>query len=447
MTWNLPVGLDFADGVTRLPAQPSGSDNQPVIIGTPLPTAFLSILSNTQDGIMTIEEPTGSPHLERAEQCTCSHTLKMSWVEARYYWSLMPRGTIVNDSEANIWRILSCDMVRQNGTSADLSYVMESISFDSPPDDFQLNEVSMDLNIIKHPRYSWALFPYVTDSSTFTQVNSIKVYYTDIKEAIIRMIQNYTDSPFYPSQSQVQGLIQTNILSMLNLDPTKGAGKIQVNYPNLNYNPDKTTVDPVTWDGKTSDYPTANCVFFLVSVPVNLSDPTNPIVIAIAAAKELISKLWRQEDTPYIAGYEVVWTQYFFAPIYLNPGGYIEEPRDHVPAYFICPDNNGIIPRGDQRNPSGGDIADPPKQGQQTIFDYMTEFNPQSYSTTGLYGGPLAMSCLRKSDHYDYERTWFKVPHTWLCAPIGKWDKDLYNQNNRPQISTDFNKLPDAFGQ
>lgn len=450
MPFVIPVGIDFADGVTLLPAQPNGIGT-PLIIGTPLPTAYISFFSNNSNGTnelspLDIEEPSGSPVIERAEQCTCQHTLKMSYNQALTYWTQMGRGTIVNDSAANIWRILSCTVKRIEATMGELSYVMESISFDSPPDDFQLNEVSLDLNITKHPRYAWALNPYVTDESTYSLVGDTKFYYSEQKEAIIRMIQNYIDSPFFPNQVQTQGLIQTNILSALGFTLGVSSIVLPVHYPNPNYNPAVKTVDPVSWDGVNVNIPSANCVYFSLGVPIDLSNPTNPLAIAIAAASELISKLWRLEDSPYIAAFELIWTQYFFAPVYLNPGGYIEDPMLWVPQYFISPFNDGIIPRGNQSDPFGGDSNSPPALGQATIFDYLTSFNPQCYASDGLFGGPLAMSCLRKSDHINYERTWFQVPHTWLCAPVGKWDSDIYTQNDGPQDANDYNLLPTSFG-
>ncbi len=450
MPFVIPVGIDFADGVTLLPAQPNGVGT-PLIVGTELPTANISFFSNYSNGTSElspsdIQEPSGSPVIERAEQCTCQHTLKMSYVQAINYWTQMGRGVIVNDSAGNIWRILSCTVRRIEATLGELSYVMESISFDTPPDDFQINEVSLDLNIIKHPRYAWALNPYVTDASTYSLIGDTKFYYLEQKEAIIRMLQNYIDSPFFPNQVQTQGLIQTNILSALGFQKDASTVKLPIHYPNPNYNPALKTVSPVPWDGVTVNMPTANCVYFSLAVLVDLTNPNDPIAIAIAAASELLTKLWRQEDTPYIAGWEVIWTQYFFSPVYINPGGYIEDPRDWVPQYFISPFNDGIIPRS---FPSGGfpdDESSPPSLGQATIFDQLTTYNPQCYATNGLSGGPLAMSCLRKSDHLIYERTFFGYPHTWLCAPVGKWDKDIYTQNDGPQDANDYNQLPASFG-
>ena len=458
MAWYLPVGLNFADGLTPLNPQPYGSIGNNAIVGTKLPTADLSIFSNSLNGVISIEEPPGSPDIERAEQCTCSHTLRMSWNEALNYWTLMPRGTIVNDTGANIWRVLSCRVRRLEGTTAELYYVMESISFDSPPDDFQLNEVSLDMNILKHPRYNWAFSPYVTDVSTYKQVGDTKVFYTDLKQAVIRMIQVYIDTPMYPSADYVNGQIQNNVLSQIS------DGKLSITVPNPNYVPLLGMVLPGlsqqswNWDGTNASLAKIPPYIrsLTLQVPVDLNNPSDPVAILIAAAKEVLAKLWRQEDTPYIAGYEVVWTQYFFAPVYLNPGGYIEDPRNWIPGYFMNPFDGGTkIPRAIQTKPgtpigpiggNGGgnqDSSAAPTDSGDSIFDSLPFINPQCYSTTGLKGGPLSMSCLRKSDHYDYERTWFKVAHTWLCAPVGKWDADLYTQKNRPQVATDYNQLPE----
>lgn len=460
MSWVLPVGLDFADGVTTLPVQPSGAVGIPTVVGTPLPTADISIYSDAGN-VITAQEQPGSPKVERAEQATCEHTIELSWTDCIGYLSVMPRGTIVNDSGANIWRILSSDIVRLDGTRGQLHYVMESISFDSPPDDFELNDVSLDLNIIKHPRYAWAINPYISDNLAYSQVpgtspSDVKIYYVAIKESIIRAIQSYTDSPFYPNADQVNSLIQNNIVSQIN--PTRGdssVGVINVSYPNSGWNPNQDTVPPVPWDGTVANRPVVNAQYFVVGVPYHLNNVSDPITIAIAAARELISKLWREEDTPYIAGYEVSWTQYLFQPIYLNPGGYVEDPRDWVPEYFMNPNFfSNTIPRGLQGAdgpvgpPSGGNSDTIPAGGSSgdSIFDFMTRINPQCFATNGLYNGPLALSSLRKSDKYGYQRTWFPITHTWLVAPIGRWDENLYNRNDRPQVSTDYNNLPNSFG-
>lgn len=437
MAFVLPVGLDSADGVTPLPVQPAGNSGTPTIVGTPLPTADLYAYSNSGN-YADVQEPPGSPETERAEQCTCSHTLQMNYEDARYYWALMPRGTVVTDTGGNIWRMLSAKVKKLAGTIGELSYVMESISFDTPPDEFQINPVELGLNIIKHPRYWWALSPYASDEQLVEAGGpDAQVTLTQVKEAIIRMIQNYVESPFYPSADNVNGLIQNNILSMI------VEGKIQMNYPNESWDASQPTPSPVTWDGNIANLPDGNYQYYIVSVTVNISDPNDPIAIALAAAKEIVSKLWRQEDTPYLVGYEVVWTQYFFQPVYLNPGGYIEDPRLWVPDYFLDPlASQTIIPRGDLNGYPNDDTVN--AGGGETIFDFLAYYNPQSYSDDGTSNGNVIFSSLRKADEYFYDRTWFKVTHRWLMAPIGAWDRDLYSGEDRPTDANGFNQNPNG---
>ena len=455
MSWVLPVGLDSADGETVLPVQPIGSSGTPQIVGTPLPTADVQIWPVGLNGSFS-EEQSGSPRIERAEQCTCEHNIRMDKADAIYYFTQMPRGTVVTDSGANIWRILSCEYTRISDLYCDLHYVMESLSFDSPPDDFSIHPNSLDLNIIKYPRYWRWLCPYAGDSATVA-INDISVSIATLKEAIIRMIQNYIESPFYPSANQTNSLIQVNIINALN------TGTFQFHYANPGFVPTSTIAEPVVWDGKLSDIPIDNCAYFLVPSTIAYAaddSDTGQIHMALAAATELISKLWRQEDTPYLVGYDVVWTQYYFQPVFLNPGGYQEDPRDWVPSYFMSPgvswppQNLAPVPQVNQEDypptwePGGGnaDTVDAVGSGGSTIFDALVSINPQCYSSDGTNTGSLVLSSLRLADDFDYERTWFKVPHTWKVAPVGKWDSDLYLEYNQdaPQSVSDFNQNPNG---
>ena len=461
MSWVLPVGLDSADGVTVLPVQPIGSGGTPLIIGTKLPTAEFQIWGSDNDGYF-IEEQPGSPRVERAEQCTCEHRLKMDKQSGVYYVQNMPRGTVVTDTGANLWRILSCEYERESDLYVILHYVMESLSFDSPPDDFSIHASSLDLNIIKYPRYWRWLCPYQGDNTPI-QINNIQASVTILKEAIIRMIQNYIESPFFPTQNQTNSLIQVNIINSLN------TGGFQFHYTNPTFNPAKKIVDPVVWSGLNSDIPSLgnpNCAYYLISSASAYAqdDPDiGPIHMAIAAAKELISKLWRQEDTPYLVGYDVVWTQYFFQPVFLNPGGYLEDPRDWVPSYFMSPgttwppENLAPVPQSDplvypptwEPGTGNADLVAPVDTGNSTIFDQLVSINPQCYSSDGKTTGQLVLSSLREADDFEYERTWFKIPHKWKVAPIGKWDSDLYLDYgvDAPQTVSDFNQNPiDAAG-
>jgi hypothetical protein len=448
----LPVGTNYADGITTLPAIGGGS--YPSIVGTPLPTYDLQTWSIHGKNITGIEEPPPYPIFERAEQATCEHKVVLSREDALFFQSILGRGLVVTDTYGQVWKVLSSRTERATHGFCFLQYVMESVSFDSPPDDFSIVPMSLDLDIIKHPRYAWALSPYTSDSSTYATVGDTQVFYTQIKEAIVRGITNYRESPMYPTANAIGGYFQDNIRAMCK------DGKIVVSVPNPNYvapNGYSGRAKESTWDGtnaKLALIPT-DVRTLKLTAPANLGDPSNPITIALAAADELLTKLWRGEDTPYVPGYLMTWTQRFFHPVYLNGGAYIEDPRDVVPYYFLDPTTTtaSFVPRGDQSAagpvPSSAGNSDTFAAGGSsaiTIFDSLRFINPQCFTTTGIYGGPLSFSALRMADRYRYERTIFEVAHSWQIAPVGRWDSDLFTKFNRPQIATDFGQLPLSFG-
>ena len=148
--------------------------------------------------------------------------------------------------------------------------------------------------------------------------------------------------------------------------------------------------------------------------------------LAKRAAMEIVAKYWRNEETPYIVGYEIEWSVYYFLPQFMNPGGYVEDPvldaTPQLPDYFWSPYQNGLI-------------------SSETIWDDFRFFNPQCYSSTGQYSGDTIISWLRKADRVEYERTWFKVTRRWIGTPIGFWDADLYSQNGRPLLPSQFQQI------
>lgn len=436
-----PTGFDWGDGVTQLPNQPLGAEGFGTF-GTPTPASAITIALPPGAHSQPMQEASDSPEIERAEQATISHVLNMAWVDGVQLMLGLGRGVFLQDSSGNITRILSSRIKKMPKNQCQITIIAESISFDTPPDEFQITPVDLGLDIIKHPRYSWALAPIPADA---TPTNSITVgdtviNYVALKSAIIRLIQAYRDSPFFPSADQINGLIQNNIMSQL----SDGNLNVQVPNPDFDPNPaDGVIASPPTWDGVDADKPTGNYPYAIVAAPVNLADPANPITIAMAAAKEIISKLWRQEDTPYLTAIQIRWTQFFFAPAYLNLGGYIQDPLTVVPDYFMQPQTfQTVLARGDFASPfSNQDTAAPNDGSQSTIFDLITNQNPQAYATDGINGGPLNISWLRKSDEVEYQRTWFATVHTWVGSPIGNFDKDLYSGGNRPQDANGFDKL------
>lgn len=438
MSFWISSGVDRADGVTPLPAQPQGATGGSKTVGTPDPdggrTKFGDV-SNTD-----VEEEVDSPEIERAEQCTAQHRFKTSYSNGLFLLDGLGRGTFLQDTLGKVYRVLSSKIQSmRGGDRCSLTVTTESVSFDSPPDEFQLIPVELGIDILKHPRYSWAINPIPTDSSTFTTVGDTQIFYTDIKESIIRMVQTYRDSPFFPSANQINGLVQSNILSQIK------NGSIDTQVPN----PDVDLGQPILsgsdpnksnrWNGKTANKPPGNFLYYIVSVPVSAS-PSDPVRIALAAAREIIYKLWRQEDNPYVVGFQITWSQFFFRPVYEDPGGYIQSPVIFVPDYFISPDSSiSLVPRGDLTSSFGNnDTVAPAGTGRSTLFDLMATINPQSYSDDGTSSGNVNISWLRKADEVEYQRTWFKVTHTWIGSPIGLWDTNLYTKSDRPQDANDF---------
>lgn len=410
---NFPTGFDRGDGVSNLPTQPQLSDGTPAPFGTPTPVDALKQANPGGSASQPPQEDKESPEIERAEQATIMHKLKMAWQDGVNLVTGIGRGTFLEDSSGNVTRVLSSRLVSKPYNQSEVTIVAESISFDSPPDEFQISPIDLGLDIIKNPRYSWALAPVSSDNSNTTTVGDTVVNFTAIKSSLIRIIQAYRDSPFFPSGDQVNGLIQNNIVNQLQ------NGTIDVQIPIAGYDPGVALDVPPRWDGVIDDLPPGNYAYAIVSVPVNLADPTDPLAIAIAAATEIITKLWRQEDTPYLTGYQVTLSQYFFAPQFLNPGGFIQSPVGIVPDYFLSPSQDG----------------------SDSIFGQMASINPQSYSDTGLADGSVNISWLRKSDEVEYQRTWFRVTSTWIGSPIGNWDFQIYSQNNRPQNANDYDTL------
>ena len=131
-------------------------------------------------------------------------------------------------------------------------------------------------------------------------------------------------------------------------------------------------------------------------------------------AQELAFKLHKAEDSFYLPGFRIQFSQYFSIPVTLNPGGYIEDLilSGNLPYYFW----NVDTPQTTNIN--------------NTIFSDLAIYNSTIYS-----GG---ISWLRLCDTIQYQRTWFRRTSTWQGGPIGHWDNEIYNQLNQPyQTSED----------
>lgn len=437
VTFTLPFGFNRADGTTGLPSQTNGLVSGQA--GTPSSAGAITPSGNAATVNNAVEEDFDSPEIERAEQGTAQHRFKMLWNTAINYITVLGRGTFITDGFGNRWRILSSKIQSLKGGMASLSVTSESLSFDSPPDEYQCVPVELNVDIMKHPRYNWALLPWAYDQSTFLTITltdsagahptAVKLTINDVKQSIIRMIQIYRDTPYLASADNINSYVKNNIVRQLdgsNVNNPQYFITTSFVVPTAFFDASKAVSDPskvsnkVTGSDSAYQMPTGN--FRIATIDIDVTSvtadkaPSHPIAIAKAAAYEILSKIWRGEDTPPVTAYEMTLSQYYFAPTYLNPGNYVENPIGIVPDYF----------------------TDPTQTGKHTIFDEVTLINPQCFATSGISGTAYQFSCLRKPDEVDYQRTWFKVTRKWLCSPVGHWDQDLNTQENRPQLATDY---------
>lgn len=363
---SLPSGFSRADGLSGRP-------------GTPTPAGAVTIdtAAGTKLAVTEapVEEHPDSPEIERAEQATITHKFSMSWDEAVTRMTFLGRGLVETDEFGNGTKLLSAKICHKPGGMAELQTVSEAITFDSPPDQFQIVPVELGINIIKHPRYFYAFLGSGIGSATEYK-----------NQMVIRMLQNYFEIPTQAYRDSLTALLYDSLAS------------------------EGSVGDPIPqWDDDQSEFDGS----FVAGT-----------TMAKRAALEIIQKYWRGTENPYIVGYQISWSSFYFRPPYLNPGGYIEDPifdaTPQLPDYFWSPDF-------------------PPTSN--TIFDFMAAINPQCYSDSGLPNGVPTLSWLRKSDEIDYERTWFKITRSWIGSPVGYWDTELYTSDRRPQTFSDYLEL------
>lgn len=339
-----PCGFDRATGT---------QSSAGLLPGTPNPDGQITVASS--DGTIQFEELPDSPEIELAEQGTIVHRFRTSWSDGFSRLQGLPRGLLQTDSYGNTYRILSSKLSSDRGTLCYLTVTSEAVSFDTPPDEFACTPVELGINIIKHPRYLYALLPNYAQSQNQTPTPPPADTPAQItsKQAVLALIQQYMDTISIPPA-------QNGVLSNL---------------------------------------------------AIKSSVQTQVTTYAEAAAQEIVQKLWSQEDSPYVVGFQIVWAQYFWFPQFLNPGGYIEDPisTGGLPPYFGSPDGDYNI---------------------STIFDKLAELNSQCYQD--FYTGGLNISWLRKADTQEYQRTWYKVTRTWIGSAIGHWDTNIYSQLPRP---------------
>lgn len=140
-----PSGLDRADGTT---VYTNGTLTG--VAGTANPTGAVVV----ELGQFLEELPT-SPEIERGENATIVHTFMCDATTARTLIISLGRGVVIKDSAGNLARILTTSMKMVRGNVAEFRITSEGISFDFPPDEFEIEVVDFSPPIEYHPRYRW----------------------------------------------------------------------------------------------------------------------------------------------------------------------------------------------------------------------------------------------------------------------------------------------------
>lgn len=324
---------------------------------------------------MPIEELPDSPTIERAENTTVSRKFRGPYGGLQDYLSTLYRGAYRSDT--------GDPPMLSRVLSAKLAHaegdmgdleLVEELQLDVPYDTLDITPVELGVNILKHPRYFNAL----------QGVNELGVYVPEDNtrnQSVIRQLQNYFDNPSPP----LRNAIPKNIMDSIGDAAGTGSGHI----PGTD--------------------------------------------MAKRAALEIISKFWRGEETPYIVGVQLTWTSYYFRPQPVNLGGYTfanvigSEPVNPAFNDFQQIPTEFVHLVDDEGHPT-----------TDTIFDWIANWNPQSFSTTGETDGDVSISWLRKADHPVFDRLLWRWERVWIGAPVGHWDEELYSGDERPKVPDDY---------
>jgi len=385
--YDIPCGWDRADGTT-------------VKLGTPSVSGQIIVTSRNGTGIanLALEEDSDSPIIENAEQTTVTHKFHGNWQDLMTRGLVLHRGIIRQTSDSAFFKLLSCTVQRQSGGRATMTTVEECMSGDTPPDLFECVPVELGLNIIKHPRYVGS---FLGTGPTGGHGSA-----TELKnQMVIRLLQDYMENASAPWRNAITKLLADSIGHPDGV--ASKDGKV-------------TATDPAP---KPAEADKTGVWEYPESWRISGTDD------AKAAALEIIQKYWRGEESPSVIGLDLSWTEFFWKPTWLNPGGYIEDPitQGHLPVFLWSTE-----------------FPPDPADTTKNIFRHMAWVNPQSYSRSGKYDGEVEISWRREADQEVRERTFFGVKHHWIGSPIGHWDPQLYTRYARPSKKEHY--IPPVIG-
>ncbi len=334
--------------------------------GTPTPAGARQV---SQIDAVTWEEDPDSPQIEFAEQGTIRHSFKTDYATALGFALNNKRGTILVDSNSNYSRVLSCSLNYQKPDICQVIVVAESLmTADLPPQEFSIDPIEFSPSIEKHPRY------FVYDlNNTLPAVSGPPSTIGNFTPYVI-----LTPYDLFLIRNQIQG---TNFFTQNSFDA------LVQSIPN----------------------------------PIDKNGSSASIFQRQSAASELVDKLLLGIESAYIPAFRVTWSEFFFygssafpgVNPFLNPGGFIQDPTDVIPAQFWSIDGSGAL-------------------NTNILVPFVLGGAMDTTQCPTFYD--RGISRLREADQIVYQRTWFKITSVWTGGPIGQFDPNIYSPFASPYL-------------
>ena len=328
-----------------------GGQSSPLGTPTPSENVLINYVGNVGNGQVSVfEELSNSPHIEFGEQCTITHQWYVDYMTGILLQQQYQRGAYIEDNG-----MLG---INQNNTPGQPPDLQTGINV--------CRVLSTDLVPLDRTNTNVCLFTMVSEGTSFG---------VPPEEFQIETVELNPVAEKHPRYSALS-YYQRNIIRNTDVSDYQDVQQ--------------------TWQNQIS------------SIPSNDVQMQNQQ----GQAYELLFKKQKGEDSFYMSGYKLTYSQYFWAPQTINPGGFIQDPTSVVPAYYLTtPNGNSIFYQSVNPNPN--------------LFITVNGLNPQ-YQTS-LTQFPYGLSWLRQTDTQVLNRTWWKLTYTWLGAYLGHWDNEWYN--------------------
>ena len=206
-----PSCLDRADGEIAADGT--------LMLGTPTPANQPQYYSG--DTSFIFEEDANSPSIERGEQATIVKTFHCDPTTAQILITGLNRGTIQQDSFGDITRILTARLDQERLGKCKITVTSESVSFDSPPDQFSAEVMEFNAALFRHPLFL-PILNYNVIPGTYNQpVDNTQSIGPAIISAIIQVANQSTQQAANSWQSVINNVTNGEIITLANLLQTK----------------------------------------------------------------------------------------------------------------------------------------------------------------------------------------------------------------------------------